>query len=167
VKTNAGLFLPWRQLRKSPGLRSQHLANFADAVEARYERPSALSASRIRLALVELNAATKYGKGTRLKRDCFRPKCNRVLAYCLHMISAQTPCVCREGKPVPTFRIMHQKPKGPLAVCPAARRAQNPFGMKALPAPVLPSYARWADAAKWESMFHVRNSPERCMRDTL
>jgi hypothetical protein len=44
----------------------------------------------------------------RLKRDCVKSKRDRVLGCSLRMISAQTPCVCREGKPVPNFRIMRQ-----------------------------------------------------------
>src|ERR1700758_1003210 len=37
------------------------------------------------------------------KRDGFRTKRHRALAYCLRMISAQTLRVCREGKPLHTF----------------------------------------------------------------
>src|SRR5262245_28540605 len=39
-----------------------------------------------------------------VKSDCVRSKRNRLLAYCLRMIFAQTHfSVCRDGKPVPAF----------------------------------------------------------------
>src|SRR3977135_3099759 len=37
------------------------------------------------------------------ERDDFSSNRHPALSFCLSMISAQTPSVCREGKPVPTF----------------------------------------------------------------
>src|SRR5712692_839955 len=43
-----------------------------------------------------------------LERDDFSSNRHRALSFCLSMISAQTLCVCREGKPVPTHRVVAQ-----------------------------------------------------------
>jgi hypothetical protein len=37
------------------------------------------------------------------ERDDFSSNRHPALSFCLSMISAQTPGVCREGEPVPTF----------------------------------------------------------------
>src|SRR6266702_2355941 len=39
----------------------------------------------------------------RFERDDFSSNSHPALTFCLSMISAQTLCVCREGKPVSTF----------------------------------------------------------------
>src|SRR6266852_7612972 len=41
-----------------------------------------------------------------LERDDFSSNRHLALSFCLSMISAQTLCVCREGKPVPTRRVV-------------------------------------------------------------
>src|SRR5258705_4252172 len=45
----------------------------------------------------------KSGSPVPLERDDSSSNRHPVLCFCLSMISAQTLCVCREGKPVPTF----------------------------------------------------------------
>jgi hypothetical protein len=45
----------------------------------------------------------KPGQAVWLERDDFSSNRHPALSFCLTMISAQTPGVCREGKPVSTL----------------------------------------------------------------
>src|SRR6266853_4959721 len=50
--------------------------------------------------------ALRSSRGVGLERDDFSSNRHPALSFCLSMISAQTLRVCREGKPVPTHRVV-------------------------------------------------------------
>src|SRR6266849_5493552 len=87
----------------------------------RFERRC--DAYRCTADIVQVGRRAKFGFGT-LERDDFPSNRHPALSFCLSVISAQTLRVCREGKPVPTHRVVargHAFPDHALICCFANR----------------------------------------------